>query len=329
MRNTAFALLCATQLIAQAEPDAGLLPARQRLLQTLAKTQSLTNTAFSVHWKQPELPGATASGDEEAPAALLAVRKRMQAAKSGAAHGSWHPDTLWLEFANEAADTVLLTGRWMLARDNQRPWCLRAGRFADGNTVNFLPDPLLLLRELASMDLSVNRRGIDQQDERPLEVLSVTLSHAQVSNLHWAGLLPAGLLGSSDAMMAAVMRRGMGAAERGAPPVPKMPVDLAITLDPATGRLHRVHFRTWLPAMQMQAGTATVQVGFPPPGAKAKRDDGPEAAEETKTPLEYDRGLPLRKGRDLEPFDYEIVLHRHGEQPAPELDAAMKQLLGR
>jgi hypothetical protein len=329
MKIPALALLLTTCAMAQTQPDDNLDPARQRLAQALAKTQSLTHTAFTVQWKQPELPGAAPAEDDNAPAALQNMRKRMQAARSGTVHGSWHPDMLWLEFDNETADTLLLSGRWTLARDKERPWCLRTARFADGNPIPFLPDPLLLFRELAAMELTLTRRGIDAQEERPLEVLSLTLTHEQASRLQWAGLLPAGLLGGGDPMMAALMQRGMGAGERMAPPVPETPLDLAITIDPATGRLHRVHFRTWQQAMQLRAGTATVQVGFPPQGGRAQRKAESEPAKQATAPTLFDRGLPRREGDNLEPFDFEIVLQRHGEQPAPELDAAMKQLLGR
>lgn len=329
MKIPALALLFATHAIAQTAPDGDLGPARQRLAQALAKTQSLTNTAFTVQWKQPDLPGIAPTGDENAPAVLQDMRKRMQAARSGTVYGSWHPDLLWLEFDNETADTLLLSGRWTLARDKERPWCLRTARFADGNPIPFLPDPLLLFRELAAMELTLTRRGIDEQNERPLEMLSMTLTHEQACRLRWAGLLPAGLLGGGDPMMAALMQRGMGAGERRAPPVPETPLDLAITIDPATGRLHRVHFRTWQRAMQLQGGTATVTVGMPPQGGRARRDAESEPSTAVKPPSEFDSGLPRRSGRDLEPFDFEIVLQRHGEQPAPELDAAMKQLLGR
>ncbi len=323
-RFATFLLAAATPLLAQSPADPLAAP-RQKLRDTLAKAANTADTAFTIAWaenaKKPDEPVAVFLGGAST-------------APTGAVRGSWHDGLTHLVYG-EDGDEFLLAGRRMLAKDKKSGWCLRAGRFADGNTVGFLPDVPLLLQRLATWDLALTQRTVGSLDDRPVEILSVTLNPDQVAEAVWAGLLP-DVLAPGGNPFAQVIRFGAlpGNNARVAAEKPGATVDLALFLDPSTNTLHELRFRSWTKVDAQQGGRmvfvrqggAVVQAA----GAgeeEEDEEDEEQAAAAAKQPLEYADGLPLRKRSKMLVRDFTVRLTEHGSKPAPALTDEQAKLL--
>jgi hypothetical protein len=300
-------------------PDA-LAATRIRLRAALQKTAARHDTAFTAAW------GPQGKKANDPMQALLRHR-----GAEGKASGSWHQDRLQVAIENANEDQLLLAGRQLLAKDNTRPWCRRQGRFADGNPLGFVPEPALLLSLLAGMDLAVTQRNAGALEDRPVEIVSVTLNADQAAELVFAGAVPDALASGMTAMMR--LPQGLNAGPRLPPPSPGGTVDLAIHLDPGTQLIHQVVCRGWTPqrggagnVIIAQGAAVNVQVL----GANAEEAE-PEPAEEAAAgaPLQYEDGLPKRSSRKMSVLDYTLRLQEHGARPAPALSDAERVLLGK
>lgn len=303
-------------------PDA-FTAAKTRLHKALDKTAALPGAAFAAQWGPEKKQDAADDFVFGAPAA-------------GRLAGSWRPGLRHCLF-DDNADELLSAGGRTIARDAGTAWTLRAGRFADGTVVDFLPDPALLLEQLATWDLAVVHREVGSLDDRPVETVTVTLSPDQVAEALYIGLLPPALAGQSGGFGAMVFqvvggRRGA----RPAPPPPDAVVDLAVAFDPATDLVQRLHFRSWskqdgtVRQFGARGGVAVVRVAAGVQIAGQPPDEGEEPAEgEAKPgePLRYENGLPLRPRRKMAVVDYTVRLTEHGAPPAIALDDATKKLL--
>src|SRR5690349_9590445 len=149
-------------------PADALAAAKQRLQQALQKTASTVDTAFSSVWG----PG----DDAKDPIQQFLTNKP---ATSSKVDGSWHANLFCATFDGDSADELIARGRRTIAKDGNNDWKLRSGRFADGNTSGFVPDPALLLQVLATADLTVKRAAVGTLDDRPIEILTVELSPEQ------------------------------------------------------------------------------------------------------------------------------------------------------
>lgn len=282
-----------------------------KVAKALRLTASTTNTAFDASWG-PERPKA---GTTNLPPALL---DRM----GGRVTGAFFDDRLAVTFANQEHDELQQVGRHTLARSGNGGWHLRKASFADGNTAEFVPDPPLLLRMLASFDLAVTHAAVGALDDRPVAIASVALTEAQIGELMFAGALPK--------LRAATRSVGVGAAGRAAAPLPEATVDVAITFDPATGLVHRLQLRTW---SKRQAGAA-IAIGGAGGRAQVARRAEPEeqaeaAAPAADAPLEYVEGLPVRPEQGMMISNFDLRLHEHGQVAIPALDEQQQRLLGR
>lgn len=308
---------------------ADLGAAKTKLHGALQKSAALADTAFTVSWG----PDKKKKANDDNPFAAM-----MGARMSGKATGSWHRDSLALAFDGETADELLATGRRTLAKSGTDDWKVRAGRFADGNKLDFVPDPSLLLQQLASWDLEVTQRTAGALDDRPVEIVSVTLSPEQVAEAIYAGLLPEAItqaaMGGGVFRIAAGMGIGGAAAGRKAPPAPTTTIDLAIHLDPGTNLIHQLHFRGWTKADQQgAAGVVMVQGGGVRVGGTGDDEDEEEDEKETAAkaegPLVYENGLPVRPRKKISVSDCTIRFTEHGQKSPAPLTDKQKQLLGR
>ncbi|HZN38516.1 MAG TPA: hypothetical protein VFD82_06910 [Planctomycetota bacterium] len=335
-RSVLFALLCANLVPAQESQPAAraadapaaadaLAAAKQKLTTALQKTAALQDTGYRANWGADRKK----KGESNPFEALVGASK-------GSVEGSWHTDRQHVAFDNDNKDELVVAGRRSIAKDDQRDWRLRPGRFADGSTTGFVPDVPLLLQQLANWDLAVLQRTAGALDDRPVEVISVTLNADQVGEAVWAGLIPESV--ASPLMMGAFGRFG-AAGPRPAPATPDATVDLAVTIDPGTSLVHQIQFRGW--SKQNAGGRAAgggvfvVQAGG---GAVAMRGGGDEEGEEEDTkaetgkagaPMTFENGLPIRPRKKTTVMDYTVRLFDHGSKKAPELSDEQKKLLGR
>jgi hypothetical protein len=315
---------------APAPANDALAAAKQRLNNALRKASGEHDTAFTAHW------GPEGKKDDERERAMAMFMTGATGAK-GKVTGSWHADRMHLRFDGDEGDELVFAGRRTLAKDGKSEWRLRSGRFADGNTIGFAPDVALLLQQLAGWDLAVTRHEAGSHNDRPVEIVSVTLSPEQVAEAVWTGALPESLVQS--AMMGIAMIAGVGGGARPAAPVPTATIDLALQFDPATGVIHRLHFRSWVAEDAMvrgmgavrivRAGGAVMVAGGGGDDDQDGEEEKDEPAADAKAPLNYEHGLPLRPRKKTTVNDFVIELSNHGQMPAPELDALQRKLLGR
>ncbi len=308
-----------------------LAAAKARLTQALQKTAGRTDTAFAAQWgldgKQPDQNDG------------LAMFVANQAAYgSGKATGSWHADRLHVVFDGDQGDELVLAGRRMIARDANSEWKLRHERFADGNQVSFVPDAAALQQQLAAWELAVAHRTVGSLDDRPVEILTLTLTPEQVVEALWTGVLPPALaMGSQAAMFRMV---AAGNAQRRAPPSPDATVDLVAWVDPATDVVHKLHFRMWSKnagggrqAVFVQGGgVARVQIGGVGVGGggddNADEDEAAKAGQPTDGSVRDENHLPVRSRKNMMVADYTVRFTDHGSKAAPQLSDAQKRLLG-
>lgn len=312
---------------------ADLAAAKKRLAAALQKCSQLEDTAFTVKWG----PNTRKKVDDDPLARMLAARN------SGETHGSWHRDLTRVTFAGDQHDELLVVGARTIARDDDRDWQLRAGRFADGNPVAWVPDVGLLLRRLASWDLEVTQRSVGSLEDRPVELITVALDANQVAEAVWAGLLPetiATAMGFGGAQVVRLAAAGAAAGAAGAgrtrpaATAPKSTIDLVVHLDPGTNLVHRLQFRGWTKENAMAgAGGAGVFVvqggGVNVARAGGDEDDEDEQDVDPNAPLVYENGLPVRPRKKTSVFDVVVTLSEHGHVEAPALSDAQQQLLGR
>jgi hypothetical protein len=302
-----------------------LLAARQKLQKSLAAMAALPSCAFDAKWAVDD----DGKKKDDTNVVVLGVTD-----PPGDAKGAWGDGALYLQSGD---DEVLYAGRRMLARENGGEWALRRGRYQNGATLEFQPDPQLLFQILSAMDLAVVHREAGALHDRPVETLTVTLNQDQVAELARAGLLPQSVTGATaiNGMMFAFAAGG-GKAARPVPPAPDATVDIAFHLDPGTGMVHRMVVRGTAKGNAAMGGHV-VFAG----GAGAVRvvrtgggDDDDEEKEDAKeppkdAPLQYKDGLPQRPRKKMQVYDYAIDLRDHGTAKLPALDDKQKALLGR
>lgn len=328
----AFLLLAAAPLLGQEPagraPGADPLAAgRQKLRDALTKAANTADTAFDLTWSD-----GTKKNDNQAIAVFLGGRAGNQST-TGRVQGSWHRDLTHIASLEGSKDELLLAGRRLLAKDATTDWVLRAHRTADGNDAGFLPDVQLLLEQLAAWDLAVVQRAVGSLDDRPIEIFSITLNPDQVADAAFGDLLPDALLTNANPFAQLVRMQVAGNAARPPAPRPESTVDLAIFVDPATGTVHELRFRTWTKQDERFAGAArgvvvrngvVQQVG---PGDEEEEEEKEDAAK-SEGPLRYVDGLPERKRSKMIVRDCVLKLAGHGRTAAPELTQTQRRLLG-
>jgi hypothetical protein len=290
--------------------------AAKRASKAIARSAAAVDTAFHVRWG-PDLP-PVAGDPPRAPATTGGVR--------GKATGSWHDGLLLLRLDGEAGDEFVFAGGRTLARDAKRPWALRRGRHADGTVAPFLPDVLGLMDFLAARDLPTTHASTGAIDDRPVEVVTMTLTAEQTAEAVWSGLLPESFV---VGMSIPLPRAGA----RAPAPLPTATVDVAVHFDPAVGAVRRVHVRSWL-TPEIQRG-GRIAMRFNAEGRPERVDladveaDEAANAEARKQPLRFADGLPVRPRHGLLVGDVVLDLGEAGKATPSELDAAARALLRR
>lgn len=318
------ALLGTSLVFAQESPNPGvdpLLAGKQRLVAALQKTAALADAAFTVTWG----PDEQQKGD-----ARMVAMFGMQ---GGKVTGSWHPGLRHLVFDGDQADEIVTAGDRSLAKDKERDWCVRCGRFADGNEVPFAADVALVLQLLATMDLAVVQRTVGAIDDRPVEIVTATLNPDQVAELAWSGTVP-------DALLSGAVTFGFaafGGGQRSPAHRPEATVDVAIALDPATSLVHSVHVRSWTKnagngrqvVFRGGAGAIVQVAGAGGNDEDEDEEDPPADAKAPAPPMTWENGLPVRPRKKTSVTDFVIRLRDHGTAKAPALGDAPRRLLAR
>jgi len=327
MRLLFLSLIPLTLLPAQQEspaPQGVPAAAKQKLADALSKTSQQHDTAFEVKWG----PEAKQGNNNNNPfGALLGSRM------SGKVTGTWHEGLSHIKFDGDEDDELLLAGARMLARDGNRDWCRRRGHFADGNKLSYVPDPQALLQQLSGWKLAVTKRGAGSFDDRPVEVLSVTLTNEQVADLFYAGSLPPALQYGGNVFGNAVqLAIGGGGGGRQAPPAPNLTMDLAIALDPGTGQVFEIRGNAWAEKngngnmFVFRGGAGQVQIGAGGDDEEEEEEEEEEEADD-EGPLEYKDGLPKRSKKKLSCTKFSLRLTQHGQAPKPTLTETQQKLL--
>ena len=293
---------------------AELAGAKQRLQQALRKTAGIVDTAFAAEW---------GGGRQERSVANPVPTQRTVI-------GSWHHDRLHVSLAGEQQDEIVVSGRAQIARNAKVDWKPRSRRLADGRPSFFVPDPPIALRLLAASDLAVTRRTVGSLDERPVEVVSVTLSPEQVAELTLSGGIDDRIVMTSMSQLVAQLRQAGDA-----PKVmqPEARIDLVVWLDPATDLVQQLHFRTWAKSSSARTSRPAAGQGDGEPGQPAPKPAGDateSAAPDAPTDGSVfdDSGLPIRERKDTLVTDYVLRLRDHGKTSAPPLTDVQKSLLG-
>lgn len=331
--------LCAQQTDSQtADPLQSL---QNRLRKSIATMAALPSCAFDVKW------GPNDQGPQNANGGIIMTLGGPEDTP-GMVEGGWDAGDLAIHM-EETGDDLRISGRRTLARQRGTEWQLRRGRFADGNSLGYVPDPQQVLQVLDSLKVNVIHRAPDTLFDRPVEVLSVTLNQDQATALVHSGMLPPGIIERDfGALMAIQMAAAMGgknggaAPARTAPPAITATFDLAFFFEPGTSVLHRIairsHSKSNNPFGAMGGNVAVaIQVG---PGGQAvvQQDEGddeeeagkdePKATTKAGAEVEYAAGLPVRPRKKMKVYDFVIDLHDHGAAKLPPLDETQKALLG-
>ena len=303
--------------------------ARQKLQKSLAAMAALPSCAFEAKWAVDD------DGKKKDDTNVIVVGVTDP---DGDAKGAWGDGALYLQSGD---DEVLYAGRRMLARQSGGELTLRRGRYQNGASLEFQPDPQVLFQILSAMDLAAVHREAGSLHDRPVETLTVTLNPDQVTELAHAGLLPQSVTGAAgvNGMMFFLAAGGGGKAARTAPPAPDATVDIAFHLDPGTGMVHRMVVRGTSKsnvamggrvAFAGGAGAVRVVRAGGGGGGDDEDEEKADAKEPAKdAPLQYKDGLPQRPRKKMQVYDYAIDLRDHGAAKLPALDDKQKALLGR
>jgi hypothetical protein len=320
------AIVTASLLPAQepARPSDPLQAARPRLQAALQKTGAAVDTKFAAAWAE------NGKKKDDGNQVIFA----MGGPGEGKTTGSWHQGLVHVQFDGDTGDELLVAGPRTLAKANDKDWMLRRGRFADGNVVDFVPDPALLLEQLAAWDLAIVQRSVGSLDDRPMEFLTVALSADQVAEAVWCGALPNALLAGSGMNPFAVLIAARNGGARPPAATPTSTVDLAVALDPATGLVHQLQFRSWTKQDQNAMGGRVVMVRAGGGGVQVGGDDeqGDEEGDEKAAaaaagPIQYENGLPVRPRKKVTVMDFTVRLSEHGKAKFPALTDNQRRLL--
>ncbi|MCA8954713.1 MAG: hypothetical protein KDC87_01490 [Planctomycetes bacterium] len=236
--------------------------------------------------------------------------------------GVWQQDLLSVEIGDHS---VLLHGRSMVAKSGDGEWMLRRGKLADGSDPVLLLDPQLLFSHLASLPFKVLHAEVGALAGKPVETYTVTLTGDAARTLLWTGSVPQpnGLTSFGGNGAVQVFMAGGNAAV--ARPAPDVKVDLAISFDPGTQVVHKVHGRVLSKANPFNRMIAVRAAG----GVQLQQDEEEEPEEETGKPAFKD-GLPVRKSSELKKLavaEFTYTFSDHGTAIVKGLDARARTLL--
>ena len=338
----AAALLTVHTLAQEPAPHANLANKQALLQKALRRMDSLTSCAFTARLQNSRLPGGAngaaarpgAAAVPAAPAPPAGAVAVFTAAASTVTNieGGWSGDLLWAS-ANDGRDQVVWHGRRMVGRQGQEQWRLRQGVVGDGVLMPKLFEPETFFQALLHSKLEVIHADVGALEDRPVEILTVSISGDDAYDVLWSGLVP-------DAATNSYLGTRSVAA-RGARPKPEIEIDLAVWLDPATARVQQCKVRCYTKGAANAGGQVAVVAGGrgagpQPQGGVAPRPvPAPESAEQAPEapagPLVFEDGLPARaakSGQTLMVVSYDVTFANHEAAVAPAIDAAARAMLG-
>jgi hypothetical protein len=190
----AAAVLTVPTLAQEPGPKANLT-AKQALLQkVLRKMDSLPSCTFTAKVQNTRLVGAADAARPGAapPAQLQAAGFAVATSAANAVmnvEGGWGADLLWAS-ANEGKDQVLWHGRRMVGRQGEEPWRLRQGVVGNGTRMPKLFDPETFFQALLHSKLDVIHADVGALEDRPVEIVTVSLTGDDSYDVLWSGLVP-------------------------------------------------------------------------------------------------------------------------------------------
>ena len=262
---------------------------------------------------------------------MMAMVRGVKPAKPKAvkAKGVWHRDLLSVKIGD--TEEVAFHGRLMIARDDDHEWVLRRGRLASGKPLPFTLDPSTLFANLANMTYKVVHNEVGTIDNKPVETYTIHIDEEDALTLRWSGCLPDedGRSGSGVVFGGAGAIRVFAAGGGGrAGPKPDVSVDLAISFDPATKMIYRIHGRSMTEgAAGAFAGRVILRRGA---GGFFQEEEEEEEEEEEAKEGTFKNGLPVRLKKELKKatvLEFTYTFTKHGDTTPPKLDRRARGLL--
>ncbi len=326
VRILALVLCCGSTLVAQdapvpKQPDPQQIDAAVLLDKALQKMAGLNSVSFKTSETQDD-------------ASTRQIMKQMAGLGGGMlgnqdtiVRGAQSDGILHAKM-NDGNDEVALHRGRMVARSDSQ-WKLRRNRLYGGAPMPFVLDPQLFFEALGQLPKSsLTIRKIDHQEttEGKRVVLSLTLEGEAAADFALAGTLPPISKGFGG-MIAKLGAMGVGGGGR-----PDITLDLALTVDPLTALVHKVHSASYQEGGLPGAGRVVV-AGAGGGGFDEEDEEDEKEEEEVKTrdaqgKRLYKRGLPVRKLKNsLSKMEFDISFAKHGEPHVFDLDTTARKLL--
>lgn len=289
--------------------------ADQRLQKSLATMAQLPSCAFStvLSWQQ---------GDGKKPRGAQVVLlggggRLLRAGAEERVKGVSRGGVLGATCSGD--NEVVFAGRRQIARVENGDWKLRDQCLAGGQDLPFVLDPQLLFDRLLALGPEVTHAEVGTWNDRPIEILTVTVEGDDAVELLWSGALP-----EQGGGLGGIMIVNQGG--RKAVPKPDVVIDLAFFVDPATRLVHELKVRSYAEAGAK--GARIVAIGGPGGGFHIGGEEEEEEEEQEATAPAFEDGLPVRDTEDRVVQKLDVTFTDHGEAPLPELDETARRLLG-
>lgn len=238
--------------------------------------------------------------------------------------GVWSNELLSQTFRGE--EQVVFHGRRMIATDDDHLWTRRRGRRANGKDLGFVLDPRTLFTVLAGAKMSVIHNEVGTVGGKPVETYTITLDEDDALDLLWSGSVPTGkqsTSGGARGNFAQVFAARLG----GNAPKPDVSLELAISFDPGTRLIHKIHGRAITKVIGNAFGANIVFGG----AVRGRNQEDEEEEEEEVKPGTFKNGLTVHskdefKSATVVEFTYEF--QNHDQASMVHLDARARRLLG-
>ncbi len=250
--------------------------------------------------------------------------------KTIASKGIWHKDLLKVEVGDD--DQFIFRGRRMIASNDDSDWALRRAKTADGQELFFALDPGVLFAGLANTRFKVTHQGVGMVANRPVETYTIRLKGDDARTLLWSGAIPKDdgkTGGRANGAGGAMVFRAFGGVLGGAADARvKIHVDLAISIDPATKLVLRVHGRSFVEGRNQGLPARVVINGVG--GVQLEQEEEEEDKEKAKSGA-LKNGLPIPEKSTIKKstvVEFTFDFTGHNQTTAPKLSSRARKLLG-
>lgn len=309
-----------TALTAQdpaAAPAAAQAPAADPAIAALAADPAAATALFDKGCARMLAVGSgTFRSDEEQDSAIMRGQ-HFPGHDQPSVKGGWQGDLLW----GETDDDLFVVGNGRMLCKTDGGWKLRGKTLGSGATAPFLFSPAVLFRQLADLPAAQKKIAAvegGEQSGKKVAILTVTLTDAAAQELALSGALPA----SGGPMLFALGGGGMA-------PEKTYTVDLALSIDPATGDVLRLRAKVYEDNPMLANVRFQVNDGNgPDDGDDAKEPAGKSDEAKSGAPV-IKKGLPERKPGKTESVSYLKVDFKDLDAgKAPAIDDKAKHWLG-